>query len=83
MLSNFLVDFDKTSTIILADVIKYETINDDLEYNCIPQWDSTAHMALIAKIDGEFGIMMDIDDIIDMSSMAKSKEILNKYDVSF
>ena len=56
-------------------------VTDDLQYNSIPQWDSTAHMALVAQLEGEFNIMLDIDDIIDMSSVAKSKTILQKYDI--
>jgi len=58
-------------------------IIDSLEYNTIPQWDSVAHMALIAALEDEFDIMMDTDDIIDMSSVAKAKEIVSKYDVIF
>jgi acyl carrier protein len=56
---------------------------DTLEYNTIPQWDSVAHMSLIAELEAEFDIMLDTDDIIDMSSVAKAKEILIKYDVEF
>jgi len=58
-------------------------IVDTLEYNTIPQWDSIAHMALIAALEESFDIMMDTDDIIDMSSVAKAREILTKYDVVF
>jgi len=58
-------------------------IVDSLEYNTIPQWDSVAHMALIAALEEAYDIMMDTDDIIDMSSVAKAKEILGKYDIAF
>jgi len=58
-------------------------ITDSLEYNTIPQWDSVAHMALIAALEETYDIMMDTDDIIDMSSVAKAKEILTKYDIKF
>ena len=61
--------------------ISQENIVDELEYNSIQQWDSTAHMALVAQLEAEFGIMLDIDDIIDMSSVGKCKEILTKYHV--
>ncbi|MBV7316387.1 acyl carrier protein [Shewanella sp. NIFS-20-20] len=54
-------------------------ITDELTYNSIPQWDSTAHMMLIAEIEAQFDIMLDTDDIIDMSSVAKAKQILAKY----
>ncbi len=61
--------------------ISESQINDELEYNSIQQWDSTAHMALVAQLEAEFNIMLDIDDIIDMSSVGKCKEILKKYNV--
>ncbi|MBF0256442.1 MAG: acyl carrier protein [Gammaproteobacteria bacterium] len=60
-----------------------EDINDDLAYNSIPQWDSVAHMGLIAQLEQEFGVMLDTDDIIDMSSLAKAREILARHDVAF
>ena len=52
-----------------------------LEYQAIPAWDSVGHMGLIAALEDEFDIMMDTDDIIDLSSYEKGKEILKKYDV--
>lgn len=63
--------------------IKMETVTESLEYNSIPEWDSVAHMSLVAAIDGGFDIMLDTDDVIDMSSFAKAKEILKKYEVVF
>ena len=60
-----------------------ETINDDLKYNGIPEWDSVAHMALVAELEAIFNIMLDTNDIIDMSSVRTAKEILEKYGVSF
>lgn len=58
-------------------------INDDLEYNTISTWDSVGHMKLIAELEDTYGIMMDTDDIIDLSSYGKAKEILKKYDIDF
>ncbi|MPY24947.1 acyl carrier protein [Shewanella psychropiezotolerans] len=54
-------------------------ITDELAYNSIPQWDSTAHMMLVAELEAEFDVMLDTDDIIDMSSVIKAKTILAKY----
>lgn len=56
---------------------------DGLEYNSIKEWDSVAHMTLVAALEEQFDIMLDTDDIIDMSSVLKAKEILGKYDVAF
>lgn len=60
-----------------------EKVVDELEYNTIPEWDSTAHMILIAELEDQFKVMLDTDDIIDMSSVAKAKSILAKYDIDF
>ena len=38
-------------------------------------------MNLIASLEDAFGIMLEMDDIIDFSSFAKGVEILKKYDV--
>lgn len=44
-------------------------------------WDSVGHMTLIAALEDAFDIMMEMDDIISLSSFEKGKEILRKYDV--
>lgn len=54
-----------------------------LKYQDIPAWDSVGHMGLVAAIEEAFDIMIEIDDIIDLSSFEKGKEILAKYDVEF
>lgn len=55
-----------------------------LKYQEIPNWDSVGHMGLIAAIEDAFDIMMDTDDIIDLSSFEKGMEILSKnYDIEF
>lgn len=58
-------------------------INDGLEYGSISEWDSIAHMTLIANIEDEFDLMLDTDDIIDLSSFKVAKEILSKHDIIF
>lgn len=56
-------------------------ITDELRYASIPEWDSVAHMALIAAIESAFDIMLDTEDVIDMSSVGKACQILAKYGV--
>lgn len=51
-----------------------------LKYQDISAWDSVGHMNLIAALEEAFDIMMDTDDIIDLSSYEKGKEILAKAD---
>lgn len=55
-----------------------------LKYQAIKSWDSVGHMGLVAKIEETFDIMMDTEDIIDLSSYEKGKEILEKnYEIDF
>lgn len=54
-------------------------IIDSLQYASIPQWDSVAHMSLIVNLEDEFDIMIDTDDVIDINSFSKAKEIVKKY----
>jgi len=54
---------------------------DNLKYQDIPAWDSVGHMALMTSIEEEFGITLEIDDVIEFGSFAQGKEILKKYDV--
>ena len=63
--------------------VQSSIVVDELKYNSIPQWDSVAHMTLIAMLEEKFDLMLDTDDIIDMSSVAKAKEILSKHGVNF
>jgi len=62
--------------------ISIDTITDELAYGN-KTWDSVAHLALVASIETEFDIMLASDDVIDMSSFLKAKEILQKYDIKF
>jgi len=52
-----------------------------LVYGQSKAWDSVGHMTLVAALEDAFDIMMEMNDIIDLSSFAKGKEILGKYDV--
>jgi len=56
-----------------------------LKYQDIGAWDSVGHMQLIAELEDAFDIMMDTDDIIELSSYEKGKELLGKeeYGVKF
>ena len=54
-----------------------------LQYQGVELWDSVGHMTLVAALEDEFDIMIDTDDIIDLSSYEKGKEILAKYGVEF
>jgi len=47
--------------------IPVEQVSDVLSYQEIPQWDSVAHMGLIAQLEDHYSILLDTDDIIDIT----------------
>ncbi len=51
----------------------------EMKYNEFPGWDSVVHMTLIAELEDVFDCMMDMQDILDMSSFEKAVEIMTKY----
>mgnify|MGYP001315709093 CR=1 FL=1 len=55
--------------------ISEDLVNDNLKYQSIPQWDSIAHMALVAQVESQFDIMLDTEEILDMSSVYEIKKI--------
>ncbi len=56
-------------------------VTPELAYQSIPEWDSVAHMTLVAEIEDVFDVTLDTDEIIDMSDVSKAVEILEKHGV--
>ena len=48
-----------------------------IRYQEAEGWDSVAHMTIVAELEDQLGIMLDTDEIIDMSSVEKVIEILS------
>lgn len=61
---------------IICDVLDDETIQitEETAVNDIKDWDSVAHMTIMAMIENEFGIQMDINEIVKVRTI---KEMLN------
>lgn len=54
-----------------------ETIDvPSIAYGETTEWDSVAHMQLVAALEATFGIMIDTDDVIAMSDYAEIRRIL-------
>jgi len=56
-------------------------LNEDLKYQSVESWDSVGHMAMVAQLEDTFGIMLEMDDIIDFGSYTIGVDILKKYNV--
>jgi acyl carrier protein len=58
-------------------------LNAELTYQSVGAWDSVGHMAMVAELEDSFGIMLEMDDIIDFSSYTVGIETLKKYGIDF
>jgi acyl carrier protein len=56
---------------------------EEAKYGDTEGWDSAAHMALIAEIEGAFDIMLDTDEVIGMSSFWKAREFVANHGIAF
>lgn len=62
--------------------IPADTKLEELTYRGIKQWDSVAHMQLVAAIEAAFDLMLETDDVLGMSSYGKAQEIVRKHGVA-
>ena len=49
---------------------------NELVYNEYPGWDSVGHMTLVAALEEQYDCMLEMEDILDMSSYTKVCEIM-------
>lgn len=79
-----MTNLEKYNTAFMESLELTEDQLNGLQYQSIPAWDSVGHMGLVAAIEDAFDIMMDTDDIIDLNSFEKGKEILSSnYGIEF
>ena len=60
---------------------KTEELNDNYGMETVDEWDSVHQLSLIAEFEKTFDIMFDPEDIMEMTSYAKGKLLLKKYEV--
>jgi acyl carrier protein len=46
-------------------------------------WDSVAHIALVTELETAFGVELTPEEITELTSYSKAKEILGRYGVRF
>lgn len=56
---------------------------EGLQYRGIPEWDSLAHMEMVAEVEEAFDLAVEADDIMAMSSFPAAKQVLAKYGIDF
>lgn len=77
-----MTNLEKYNEAFITSLEVEESQLEGLEYQGIAAWDSVGHMGLISALEEAFDIMMETDDVIDMNSYEKGKEILRKYEIT-
>jgi acyl carrier protein len=52
-----------------------------LTYGGHEHWDSVGHMALVAEIEDAYGLLLDTDEVLELSSYAAAVALLDKHGV--
>ena len=60
---------------------KAEELNDNYGKETVDEWDSVHQLSLVAELEEAFDIMFDPEDIMEMTSYVRGKELLKKYEV--
>jgi len=58
-----------------------QEITDDLAYETCDRWDSLKHLEIVSALESRFGIAVEIDDILAMESVGRTREIIRTYGV--
>ena len=58
--------------------VPQESVTGDLRMGDIPQWDSLNHMAVIQAVEREFNLVFDLDDVVDLDSVADLIDLVER-----
>jgi acyl carrier protein len=63
---------------LVADILRLppDTVTDALTIAETENWDSLAHIELVAALESEFSIELSADDIVEMITYAKIRAVL-------
>ena len=61
--------------------VKAEELDDDFGVGSVDERDSVHQLSLITLLEEAFDIMFDPEDIMEMTSYGKGRELLKKYEI--
>lgn len=72
----------KTVEQIIAETLKVtpSAITDELSYSSTPEWDSLNHVNLMLALESNYGVVIDEDVMIDLTSVRAIKSFINGQD---
>lgn len=62
--------------------VSLDALNDNFCKETVEEWDSVHQLGVVSALEDAFDIMFDPEDIMELTSYAKGKELLQKYDVN-
>lgn len=61
--------------------VEQSVLGADFCKDNVEGWDSVRQLSLTTALEDEFDIMLDAEDILEVTSYEKTKVILKKYDI--
>lgn len=61
--------------------VEPSVLNENFSKDTVDEWDSVHQLNIVALLEESFDIMFEPEDIMDLTSYEKGKEILRKYEV--
>ena len=62
--------------------VSADALNDNFSKETVEEWDSVHQLGVVSALEDAFDIMFDPEDIMELTSYAKGKGLLAKYDVT-
>ena len=65
---------------ILAEAIELELdeLTDESSPDNTPEWDSFAHMNMVAEVEKAYNIKLTLEEVIEMQSLSKIAEVVSR-----
>lgn len=64
--------------------VEKSALNEDFVNTNVETWDSIHQLSMVAAIEEAFDLMMDAEDILEMTSYVNVKNLLtSKYEIAF
>ena len=65
---------------ILAEAIELEPgeLTDESSPDNTPEWDSFAHMNMVAEVEKAYNIKLTLEEVIEMQSLPKIAEVVSR-----
>ena len=51
-------------------------VNDSLDFDSASEWDSVKHISLILALEGEYGVTISDDDVVELTSYPAIRDLI-------